>query len=317
MNAPRLALRAAFERGELDKHAYSRAMAEQHAALTEYGELLRGTSAAKIEIADDGIWMQSRLAPVWISYDPADRGSPPIVILNFGAYEPENFALWHSLLPAGASIADIGANIGWYTLHAAALDPSATVVAFEPVPKSFEQLRRAIVRNGLSRVTTENVAVADHTDGLTLIADLSIAGAASVHPTIMLDHPQTIHVSSVTLDGYAKEHALHFDAIKLDVEGGELAVLRGATQILTTDRPLVFCEMLRRHARAFGYHPNDIITLMAGHGYRCFTLSGGRLQAFAEMTEETMQTNFFFLHTEAHAARIDRAEDPAEARYRA
>lgn len=317
MNTPRLALRAAFERGEMDKHAYSRAMTEQHAALAEYRDLLRGTSAAKIEITDDGIWMQSRLAPVWISCDPADRGSPPMVILNFGEYERENFALWHSLLPAGASIADIGANIGWYTIHAAALDPSATVVAFEPVPKSFEQLRRAIDRNGLSRVATENVAVADHTDGLTLIADFSIAGAASVHPTITLDHPQTIHVPTVTLDGYAEAHGRHFDAIKLDVEGGELAVLRSATRVLTSDRPLVFCEMLRRHARAFGYHPNDIIALMTVHGYHCFTLADGGLHTFTEMTEETVQTNFFFLHAEAHAAKISAARGGGDARPRA
>jgi len=308
MSAPRLALRAEFESGSLDKHAYARAMAEHHAALAEYCELLRGSSLAKIEIADDGVWVQSRLAPVWISCDPADRGSPSIVALNFGAYEREHFALWHSLLPVGAGIADIGANIGWYTIHAAALDPSATVVAFEPVPKSFEQLRRAIVRNGLSRVDAENVAITDHTDGLTLIADFSIAGAASVHPTIALDHPQTLHVPSVTLDGYAAAHGRHFDAIKLDVEGGELAVLRGASRVLTSDRPLVFCEMLRRHARAFGYHPNDIIDLMAAHGYRCFTLAQGVLQTFTEMTEETVQTNFFFLHAEAHAAQIDAVE---------
>lgn len=308
MNAPRLALRAAFQRGELDKHAYARAMAAQHAALAEYVELLKGSEVAAIEVAADGVWMRSRLAPVWIACDPADRGNPPIVSLNFGAYEQGEFALWRSLLPAGARIADVGANIGWYTVHAAALDPTATVVAFEPVPASFDSLRRAVTRNALSRVVVENVAVSDHTDGITLIADLTIAGAASAHPTIALDHPQEIRVPSVTLDGYAAAHGRHFDAIKLDVEGGELAVLRGAARVLTTDRPLVFCEMLRRHTRAFGYHPNDIIALMSGHGYRCFTLAEGRLRGFATMTEETTETNFFFLHTDVHAAQIGTAQ---------
>jgi FkbM family methyltransferase len=283
-------------------------MAEQHTALGEYSELLKETEVAAIEIAEDGVWMRSRLAPVWIACDPTDRGNPPIVSLNFGAYEQREFALWRSLLPQAARIADIGANIGWYTLHAAAIDPAATVVAFEPVPASFEFLRRAVARNALASVVVENVAVADHEDGLTLIADLTIAGAASAHPTIVLDHPREIRVPSVTLDGYAEAKGLHFDAIKLDVEGGELAVLRGAASILATDRPLVFCEMLRRHTRAFGYHPNDIIALMAVHGYRCFTHADGALWSFAEMAETTIETNFFFLHTESHAAQIGTAQ---------
>lgn len=305
---PRLELRAAFRRGEIDKHSYSRAMAEQHATLAEYVTLLKESGVDAIEIAEDGIWMRSRLAPVWVACDPADRGNPPIVSLNFGSYEQAEFATWRSLVPVGASIADIGANIGWYSAHTAVMDPKATVVAFEPVPASFDSLRRTVDRNGLVNVTIENVAVSDHTEGLVLMVDPTIAGAASAHPTISLDHPEKVRVPSVTLDGYAARHGSRFDAIKLDVEGGELAVLRGAEQVLRTDRPLVLCEMLRRHTRAFGYHPNDILAFMATLGYRCVRMADDQLRPFEVMTEETIETNFLFLHGEAHAVHVAAAQ---------
>jgi len=98
---------------------------------------------------------------------------------------------------------------------------------------------------------------------------------------------------------------LRIDAIKLDVEGGELAALQGAMRVLTEHRPMIFSEMLRRHARAFGYHPNDIIALMTSLDYICFRIAGDRLTPFEKMEEDTVETNFFFLHRLAHAPIIE------------
>jgi hypothetical protein len=88
--------------------------------------------------------------------------------------------------------------------------------------------------------------------------------------------------------------------MKLDIEGGELAALEGAEEILASRHPIVFCEMLRKLAKPFGYHPNDIIRLMRGHGYECFRVEGIRLEPFASMDDSTTETNFFFLHGEGH-----------------
>lgn len=63
---------------------------------------------------------------------------------------------------------------------------------------------------------------------------------------------------------------------------------------------VIQCEMLRKWARRFNYHPNHIITFMETMGYRCFSLENKRLTYFPEMTEETVETNFYFLHTEKH-----------------
>lgn len=53
--------------------------------------------------------------------------------------------------------------------------------------------------------------------------------------------------------------------------------------------------MLRKWSAKFNYHPNDIIQLLAGIGYRCFTAQNDKLVPFSRMDENTTETNFFFL----------------------
>src|SRR5437667_6019394 len=120
-----LRLREEYRRGVIDKHEYSRAMTEQHAVLSEYVELLSESDIACIELAPEGVWLHSRLAPVAIACDLTDRGTPPMVALHFGQYERAEFDMWKRLVPRGATVVDIGANIGWYSAHMAAFDPGA------------------------------------------------------------------------------------------------------------------------------------------------------------------------------------------------
>lgn len=298
-------LREAFERGDLDKHAFSRAMAAHHVALGDYAALLAVSEIESVEARVDGVWLRSRLAPVSFACAADDRGCPPMVALNFGGYETEELSLCRALLPRGGVFVDVGANIGWYAAHLAALDRSARVYAFEPVPTSRGFLARTVARNGLDNVTVEPMAVSDREGELTLYVDETIAGAASEHPTAYAQSSSAVRARSTTLDAYFAGGAARLDLVKLDVEGGELAALRGARSVIARDRPAVFCEMLRRHARAFGYHPNDIIALMSAEGYACFRVSGGRLRAFAAMDDDTVETNFFFLHAEAHAYALE------------
>ena len=84
------------------------------------------------------------------------------------------------------------------------------------------------------------------------------------------------------------------DFIKCDVEGAELFVFQGGVATIRTQQPVIFTEMLRKWSAAFGYHPNDIIALLADAGYHCFTVHDGRLTPFLTMDETTVETNFFF-----------------------
>jgi FkbM family methyltransferase len=296
----RTLLRTSYERGTLEKHAYARRMSELHAVLSEYRELLAGTDIAAIRIDERFVVLESRFGRVLFPSDPSDRGIPPMVALNFRSYERKDFVMLRRLVPRGATFVDVGANIGWYSLHVAAFDPTTKVYAFEPVPSSFEWLRAGVALNGLRNIETLPMAVSDRTGDIILYVDEAIAGAASAAPATSGEELEGVHCQSTRLDDFAREHDVAPDIVKLDIEGGELAALQGAERILSTHRPIVFCEMLRKLAKPFGYHPNDIIALMRGSGYECFRAEENRLERFGSMDDATTETNFFFLHGEKH-----------------
>jgi FkbM family methyltransferase len=296
----RTLLRSTYERGALDKHAYARRMSELHAVLSEYCGLLAGTDIAAIRIDERHVVLESRFGGVRFPSDPGDRGIPPMVALNFRSYERKDFEMLRRLVPRGATFFDVGANIGWYSLHVAAADPAVTVYAFEPVPSSFGWLRAGVELNGLRNVEPVAMAVSDRTGDVVLYVDEAIAGAASAAPSTDGEGLRAVRCRSTRLDDFARERNVAPDVVKLDIEGGELAALRGAPHILATHRPIVFCEMLRKLAKPFGYHPNDIIALLGAHGYACYRAEGSRLEPFASRDDATTETNFFFLHADKH-----------------
>ena len=295
-----LNLREDYRSGRIDKHIYSKSLLSVHSLLGEYRALLVDSDIDRIEIGADGIWLYSNLAPICMELSLIDRGTPGMNALNFGQYERPEFDMWQKLVANGATIADIGANIGWYSIHWAAIDPSSHIFSFEPVPSTYESLTKNVNKNNLMNIVVENMGMSSSCGSLEIFVDPSIAGAASAHPSVYGASSMPVQTVVTTLDDYAKLNTLHFDAVKLDVEGGELAVLQGASQVLSDDRPIIFIEMLRRHARAFGYHPNDIIALMKTFDYDCFRIESGVLLPFLHMDEHTIDTNFFFIHRSRH-----------------
>lgn len=63
--------------------------------------------------------------------------------------------------------------------------------------------------------------------------------------------------------------------------------------------------MLRKWCAKFGYHPNDIIYFYKNMGYSCFVFREDRLIPFEQVTETTIETNYFFLHTKKHSNLIN------------
>lgn len=91
------------------------------------------------------------------------------------------------------------------------------------------------------------------------------------------------------------------DLIKCDVEGAEKMVFEGGIDTIKKYRPIVFTEMLRKWAKKYSYHPNDVIELFTNMGYICYVLRQGRPQKIERVTEETVETNYLFLDHSQHA----------------
>lgn len=97
------------------------------------------------------------------------------------------------------------------------------------------------------------------------------------------------------------EQISSINLIKCDVEGSALFVFRGGVETLRKYRPYVLCEMLRKWAAKYDYHPNEIIKLFASMGYLCVALRRETLGAgyiMNQMTETTTETNFLFVPKE-------------------
>ncbi|MFO0807413.1 MAG: FkbM family methyltransferase [Gemmataceae bacterium] len=295
---------ARFRDGSLAKHSFIEAMHSLHARLFEYPALLHGGEILGIEIAAGGVVFITK-AGIRFRLDPADQRQPPLEVLNFGPFEKEDGEMLAGLIAPGAVVYDVGANIGWYSLHLAAADPSVRVFAFEPVPSTLSRLRDNLALNGLPNITLIDHGLSDRDEELTFYVYPEGSGGSSA--ANMSGRPSVHEVRCVVkrLDDVYTTLSAGPDVMKVDVEGAELFVLRGAVECLNRHRPVVFCEMLRKWAAKFNYHPNDIIDLLRSLGYTCFIARPGRhLVACPQVTEATAETNFFFLHNDRHAALV-------------
>lgn len=166
-------------------------------------------------------------------------------------------------IPRDAVVLDVGANIGWWTVPLArALAPSGgRVIAFEPVPENLERLRWAIDANALhAHVEVVPVALGEQPGELGMWLKSSQTGASSGTAALVTgDGPAHVRVPVHRLDDWAERHALaRCDLIKLDIEGAELMMLRGAEAFVRRHRPLIFGEFDAYWLGTFGSSFPDV-----------------------------------------------------------
>ncbi len=150
----------------------------------------------------------------------------------------------------GATVLDIGANIGLHSLLAAHLaGPTGRVHAFEPDPQSLRFLLENVRINEMENVTVWSVALSDREDVAEIHIDLKTARATSMiegHQAPLDEAPrQKLMVAATTLDALSLGEV---DFAKIDVEGAELAVLSGARRLIEDSRPVVVIEVGAGHA---------------------------------------------------------------------
>lgn len=144
--------------------------------------------------------------------------------------------------PLPTTVIDVGANVGDWTAALRALNPNATVYAFEPSPSAHQRLAERFKDD--PQVVTVNVALGAQAGTARLWFDTPGSGLASLyqrdlrHVGSSLDRSEEIAVT--TLDAWCAANNVVPDTVKLDVEGHELAVLRGAEETLKSVRTVQF-----------------------------------------------------------------------------
>jgi FkbM family methyltransferase len=300
-SVPLETLRANYESGALTKREYCREIWKIHQRLFEYANFLCGTNVQAIEITEEGVVLRMRDPQLKLWSTPNEYGQVALGNLNFRQYEAEELSAVMRLGNSCRVFFDVGANVGLYSIALAQRFPDSKVIAFEPIPYTYSELKHNLELNHIENVTPYNMGLSDHPRNAPFYFDPTASGAASGAPLgSEFGVTETLVCPVDTLDNFVDRIGCSPDFIKCDVEGGEFQVFRGATSVLEHAKPMIFSEMLRKWSKRFGYHPNEIIAFLQQFGYQCFVLSEGMLRPFLRMTEQTMETNFFFLNTERH-----------------
>lgn len=210
-------------------------------------------------------------APVLMVNPGSDRVASMLFWRGVDGWEPTTVRLFLGLLSPGSTVLDVGANSGLFSLLAARREPTAHVHALEPVARVFDLLVGNVAANQLQNVTCHRVACGDAVGRTTIHVPEreSVPMMASLVSGWSRGRQAPEDVECVTLDGLVREAGLdRVDVIKIDAEGSEDAVLRGAARTLEQHRPFVFCEVLDRRDLA-----PAVMKALAGHDYRFFALS--------------------------------------------
>jgi FkbM family methyltransferase len=180
--------------------------------------------------------------------------------------EEQELRALRALLSPGDHFVDCGANVGLWSLVAAGrVGAAGRVTAFEPHPSAFRRLTRNIAASGAvgDRITAINVAVAAEAGQVSF----EMGPHHNLGHIVPVSGAGSISVPAVSLDGQLGDAPIR--ALKLDIEGGEAAALRGAGRILTVQRPWVWAEFnvtINGAARIGGW---DVYALLRGFGYGC------------------------------------------------
>jgi FkbM family methyltransferase len=190
-------------------------------------------------------------------------------------------------VPQGSIVIDVGANVGFFSRRFATwVGPQGEVILLEPEDRNFDALRSMLTREGLIGRSRLMKAAAAETSGKALF---------NVNPQHPGDHKLSVDDTGVAIDVVRLDDVLAEkrrgipSLIKIDVQGAELAVLRGAPEILRLARPALFVELDENGLGKFGASVADIFRYLDGFGYDGFWLEKGGKRTAATQDDIAMR----------------------------
>jgi len=208
----------------------------------------------------------------WWSYLPPSY-SEELSFFEYWGHDASDLRfLWKTLQPGGTFF-DVGAYHGVYSVIAGKrVTNRGQVVAFEPSPRDRRRLQLHLRWNGICSAQVEPYAAGAAAMKTTFFQVVSGDPTRNgLRPPATDDSTARISVETITLDQYVAERGIgQVDVMKLDVEGGELEVLRGAAKMFEKFRPALICEVLDETTKVWGYQAREIISYLSATGYQWF-----------------------------------------------
>lgn len=201
------------------------------------------------------------------------RSSTTKRILREGNYEPDLVRLINRFVDRNHDAIDVGANIGLLSVFLSRyINANFRVLSVEPVPTAAALLKQNLQRNGCREnvVLFEGMAGAVNSTGEihTIPGMEEYSSANGIHHAMAhAKGARRVKVPVRTLDSIVAEQGLAPGFLKIDTEGFELDVLRGAEQVLGQFRPVVFTEASDKLMKPAGHSVHELIELLESNNY--------------------------------------------------
>lgn len=214
-----------------------------------------------------------------INYELDLREVIDYAMFTSGSREPNTSRALKLLCKSGDVALDIGANVGSHALPMASfVGKEGKVYAFEPVPWAMNRIKRNLDLNDIENMVLEQIALSDTTEEVEMKfrASFKIGSKSGVGAEGKIDDSwwgecEQVKVSLQTLDNYVSTHQINrIDLIKLDVDGFEGKVIRGAIETLKQFKPIIIMEVAPAWTEMRGDNIKDILGQLEEIGYRFY-----------------------------------------------
>jgi len=199
-----------------------------------------------------------------IFLDIAENGIEKYLFL-YGCWEPECTRIFKEMLPKGAKVLELGANIGYYALLAAR--SAERVYAIEPEPQNAALLRKNVTLNLWDdRIEVYELAASDSIGKASLYVSENRTMAKLAE---LSDSPEGsyIDIETTTIDEFLKDEEV--DVIRMDVEGAEWFIIKGMRNILEGIKPLILIiEVHPNFIRNYGGDPIVMLNRLLDSGFK-------------------------------------------------
>jgi FkbM family methyltransferase len=216
--------------------------------------------------------------------------------LLIGEFENGERLLLERLLQPGMTVLDIGAHHGLYTLLASRkVGGKGRVFSFEPSERERKRLATHLRLNFRSNVSIEPCALgAEGGMAQLFLPDETQSVLNSLRPPQTDSCARRAWVTVVSLDEFlAQRNVAKVDFIKMDVEGGELDVFRGAERTLTQrPRPMILAEVSDRRTRPWGYAARELLAFLVTRGFSWFSVESSGALLRADLSANEFDANY-------------------------
>jgi FkbM family methyltransferase len=189
------------------------------------------------------------------------------------AWDPHIEACIRTILRPGDCAIDVGANLGYCTaVMAQCVGPSGRVWSLEPVTETFELLELCRSLNGYTQVTPLNLALGATHGSIEITYDNRHSGIATMHADQVAGNTRRVELRPLDELVSSGEVGGRPDLMKVDVEGHEFDVLRGASKTIAEALPAIVFELNERTARVAGWTLAQAAELLVSLGEYSFSL---------------------------------------------